>query len=49
MKLLFDDGDQHIGGHGAPDLRLHGILARTQKALDAQIIVRPSRSAISLL
>ena len=26
MKLLFNNGDEHIGGHGALDLRLHRIL-----------------------
>ena len=41
MKLLFDDGDQYIGGHGAPDLRLHRILAGTQKFLDAQMLLDP--------
>ena len=25
MKLLLDDGDQHVGGHGAPNLRLHRV------------------------
>lgn len=32
MEFLFDDSDQHIGGNGAPDLRLHCVLARAQKA-----------------
>ena len=41
MKLLFNDGDQHIGGHGAPDLRLHGILAGAQKTLHAQVLFDP--------
>ena len=41
MKLLFDDSDQHIRGDGAPDLRLHGILAGTQKTLDAQMLLDP--------
>ena len=27
MKLLFNDGNQHIRGDSAPDLRLHGVLA----------------------
>ncbi len=27
MKYLLDDGDEHLGGHGAPDLRLHSALA----------------------
>ena len=41
MKLLFNDSDQHIGGHGTPDLRLHRVLARAQKALDAQVLLDP--------
>ena len=41
MKLLFNDGDQHICGDGAPDLRLHCVLARAQKALDAQMLLDP--------
>jgi len=35
LKLLLDDGDQHVGGHGAPDLRLHGVLAGAEEFLDA--------------
>ena len=31
MKLLFDDGDEHVGGHGAPHLCLHGVLAVAQE------------------
>ena len=41
MKLLFNDSDQHVGGHGAPDLRLHRVLADAQKALDAQVLFDP--------
>ena len=48
MKLLFDDGDQHIGGHGAPDWRLHGVLTRPQKALDAQMLLDPFEEQLHL-
>ena len=41
MKLLLDDGDEHVGGHSAPDLRFHRVLARAQKALDAQMLLDP--------
>ncbi len=41
MKLLLNDGDQHIGGYGAPDLRLHRILGRAQKTLDTQMLLDP--------
>ena len=27
LKLFLDNGDQHVGGHGTPDLRLHRVLA----------------------
>ena len=37
MQLLFDDSNQHVGGHGAPDLRLHGALAGAQQALNAEV------------
>ena len=39
MKFFFDDGDQHVGGHGAPDLRLHRVLAGGQKSLDTQVLL----------
>ena len=48
MKLLFDDGNQHIGGHGAPDLRLHRVLAGAQKALDAQMLLDPFEEQLHL-
>ena len=41
MKFIFDDGDQHVGRHGAPDLRLHRVLAGGQKSLDAQMLFDP--------
>jgi len=41
MKLLFDDSDQHVGGHGAPDLRLHCVIVRAQKVLDIQVLLDP--------
>ena len=41
MQLLFDNGDEHVGGHGAPDLGLHRVLAGTQETLDAQVLLDP--------
>jgi hypothetical protein len=41
MKLLLDDGDEHVGGDGAPDLRLHRVLAGAQETLDAQVLLDP--------
>ncbi len=48
MELFFDDSDQHIGGDGAPDLRLHRVLARAQKALDAQVLFDPFKEQLHL-
>ena len=41
MKLLLDDGNQHVGGHGTPDLRLDGVLAGSQKPLHTQVLLDP--------
>ena len=41
MKFLFNDGDQHVGGDGTPDLRLHGVLGGTQEFLDSQMLLDP--------
>ena len=41
MKLLLDSCDQHVGGHGAPDLRLDRVLAGAQEALDPQVLLDP--------
>ena len=41
MKLLFDNGNQHISGNSAPDLRLHRILAVADETLYAQVLLDP--------
>ena len=48
MKLLFDDGDQHVGHYSAPDLGLHRVLAGAQKALDAQVLFDPLEEQFDL-
>ena len=48
MKLLFNDGDQHIGSDGAPDLRLHGVLAVADETLDAQVLLDPLEEQLDL-
>ena len=48
MKLLFDNSDQHISGDGAPDLRLHRILAVADKPLDAQMLLDPLEEQLDL-
>ena len=41
MQLLFDNPDQHVGGNGTPDLRLHGVFAVTQKTFDSKMLLDP--------
>ena len=48
MKLLLDDGDEHVGGHGAPDLRLHRVLAGAQEFLDSQVLLDPLEEQLHL-
>src|SRR5574343_722857 len=48
MKLLLDDSDEHVGGHGAPDLRLHGVLAGAQESLDTQVLLDPFEEQLDL-
>ena len=48
MEFFFDDGDQHIGGDSAPDLRLDGVLAGAEKALDAQVLFDPFEEEFDL-
>ena len=48
MKLLFDDGDEHVGGHGAPDLRLDRVFARAEKFFDAQVLLDPFEEQFDL-
>ncbi len=48
MKLLADDRDQYIDGHGAPDLCLHRILARAEKLFDAQVLLDPLEEQFDL-
>ena len=48
MKLFFDDGNEHVSGNGAPDLRLHGVLAGAQETLDAQVLLDPLEEQLDL-
>jgi len=48
MQLFFDDGDQYVGGHGAPDLRLDRILAVAQEFLDPQVLFDPLEEQLNL-
>ena len=48
MKLLLDDGDEPIGGYGAPDLRLHRVLAGAQEFLDSHVLLDPFEEKLDL-
>ena len=48
MKFLFDNGNQNVGRHGAPDLRLDGVLAVAQELLDAQVLLDPFEEQLDL-
>ena len=41
MKFFFNNGDEHVGGHGAPDLRLDRVLAVAQELLDTKVLFDP--------
>ena len=48
MKFLLDDGNQHVSRHGAPNLRLDGILAVAQELLDSQVLLDPFEEQFDL-
>ena len=48
MQAFLCNGDQHIGAHRNPDLRLHGVLAGAQKRLDAQMLLDPFEEQLHL-
>ena len=48
MQTLLDDGNQHVGADRDPDLRLHSVLAGTQKCLDTQMLFDPFEKQLHL-
>jgi len=48
LKFFLNNGDEHVGGHGAPDLRLDRVLAVAQKLLDAQVLFDPFKEQFHL-
>lgn len=48
MKLLFNNGDQHVSGDGAPDLRFHRILAVADETFDTQMLLDPLEEQLDL-
>ena len=41
FQFLLDDGDQHKGVDGTPDLASHGVLTGGPKSFDAQVLLDP--------
>ena len=48
MQLLLDNGNQHVSGHSAPNLRLDRVLAGAQKLLDTQMLLDPFEEQLDL-
>jgi hypothetical protein len=48
MQTFLDDGNQHVGADRNPDLRLHCVLAGTQKRFDAQMLLDPFEEQLDL-
>lgn len=48
MKLFFNDGNQYIGGDGAPDLRFESVLTGAQKPLDTEVLLDPFEEQLHL-
>lgn len=48
MQVFLCNGDQHIGAHRNPDLRLYGVLAAAQKRLDTQVLLDPLEDQFDL-
>ena len=48
MKLLFNNGDQHVSGDSASDLRFHRILAVADETFDTQMLLDPLEEQLDL-
>ncbi len=48
MKLLFDDGNQHVGADSRPDLGLHSFFGCAEKVLYAQVLLDPFEEELDL-
>jgi len=48
MQTFFDDSDEYVSTDRDPYLRLHGILARSQKGLDTQMLLDPLEKQFDL-
>jgi len=48
LQFPFNNGNQHVGGDGAPDLCLHRVLAVADKSLDTQMLLDPFEKQFDL-
>jgi hypothetical protein len=48
LELLFDDGDEYVDAHGAPDLGLGGVFGDAEKGFDAQVLLDPFEEEFDL-
>jgi hypothetical protein len=48
MQSFLGNGDQHVGGYGNPDLRLHRVLAGAKEHLDTQMLFDPFEEQLHL-
>ena len=48
IESLFDDGDEHIGRNGDPDLALDGVLGGAEEPLDAKMLLDPLEEQLDL-
>ena len=48
MQALLRNGDQHVGAHRNPDLRLHGVLGCAVERLDPKMLLNPLEEEFNL-
>ena len=48
MKFFLNNGDEHVGGNGSPNLRLDRVIAVAQELLDAQVLLDPFEEQLDL-
>jgi len=48
VEALFDNGDEHVHGNGAPELGLDGVLGGPVEGLDPQVLLEPTEEEFHL-
>ncbi len=48
LEAFFDEGHEHVGGDGDPDLGFHGVLRSTEEPFDAQMLLDPFEEDLHL-